>query len=422
MSDPLKKLTSVLGSRRAAIKLLLINEGIAIDGNALKRALPDYPDRYRTKRSKIRPRIVENMFIDSETADVPFVPAEIIIAVDGRESIVKVNLNNNSQFMLEIETETLVISALDQPDLKIPARLLPRPDALSKTINGFPVDSFLQLLGSDRLALLGYTGCANWFQNDQCKFCDSCAQRPDDKTPIPSLNDLRTRYQGNIQAWWQTDGLPYADGVKQGYHAFLNDGDIGPHLHLHVMAGNLIDLNAEWDCMLDLSQQLNHVKPLREVDSYLNLLPPDRPEDIDRAHQLGFRNLIFNMEVFGESAFRTVCPGKHKLMPFDRFLQRLDHAVSVFGKGHVHCGFVQGAQPLADLKQGVTFLAERGVVSDYTSFTPKAGTPWAKKRRPDVFETADFAAFLNGLYRRYSFRPLYCDLSSRSSIMNECLH
>ncbi|MBF0502899.1 MAG: hypothetical protein HQM09_22380 [Candidatus Riflebacteria bacterium] len=419
MFDEISQLTSILGSRRAAIKLLLINEGIEIDGLELKSALPDYPKAYRTKRARMRAGLASGAFVDLETADIPFIPAELLIMVDGAESVVKVNARDTSRFRLGMGTNGLRITTRDSRLESISARLLFRPAALSLTVDGFPIDTYLQLLGCDRLALLGYTGCANWFQGNQCRFCDSCAQRAGAKTPVPSLNDLRLKFKDDVPAWWKSQGKPYSESVARAFATLLSGSGIGPHLHLHVMAGNLLDLDAEWECMLDLSTHLVGVKPLSEVESYLNLLPPKRSSDLDRARKLGFHILIFHMEVYGDQVYREVCPGKHELMPFNTFVERLDQSVALFGRGRVHCGFVLGAQPVAELQAGVAVLAAKGIVPDYTSFTPKAGTPWAKRARPDIHETAGFAAFLAEIYHEHGYSPLYCSLSSRSSIMNE---
>jgi biotin synthase-like enzyme len=187
------------------------------------------------------------------------------------------------------------------------------------------------------------------------------------------------------------------------------------------MAGNLPDSDAEWEYMLELSGILNDVKPLNDVDSYLNILPPLDKQYLYKAEALGFRKMIFNLEVFGEKFFRAVCPGKNMHIPYAVFLQRMREAAEIFGAGMVRCGFVLGAQPAEYLKEGVIELAEQGIVSDFTVFTPKKGTPWEHKKRPDIFEVADISSFLREIYEKYNFSPLYCSLSSRSGIMNELM-
>ena len=202
----------------------------------------------------------------------------------------------------------------------------------------------------------------------------------------------------------------------------LSDPDVGPHVHLHVMAGNLLDVNAEWDYVLQLVQAVTRVVRLQEVDSYLNLLPPPDPVWLERAHALGLDKLIFNLEAYGEAAFSEICPGKQKLIPYQRYLRRMDQAVELFGKGKVYSGFVLGVQPVEDLRRGVAALASRGIVPEYSSFTPKPGTPLAQRARPDLMVTARFARYLADLYQEHGFSPMYCRLSARSSIMTELCH
>ncbi len=172
--------------------------------------------------------------------------------------------------------------------------------------------------------------------------------------------------------------------------------------------------------MLNIAKALSEIKPLSEIDSYLNIMPPVNKKYIEEAKKLGFNNIMFNLEVFGEQKYKEVCPGKHNLIPHQIFIDRMIEAVNFFQPGNVRCGFVFGAQPVNELEAGVKYLAQKGVVSDYTVFTPKKGTPWQNKFQPDIIDVAKFSIFLVSIYKKYNFTPLYDRLSSRSSIMNEC--
>ena len=99
----------------------------------------------------------------------------------------------------------------------------------------------------------------------------------------------------------------------------------------------------------------------------------------------------------------------------------MKESVSIFGKGKVRCNFVLGAQHISKLKKGVQEIAEFGVASDFTIFTPKRGTPWENKPKPTDDEIIDFTSFLYEIYKQYNFEGIYCCESSRSCVLNEML-
>jgi len=419
MKSLFDKIRKELASEIAAIKLFIIRYGLRADGIELSRKIEGYPEKYRTKRSIKYTGIQDGRLVDKEQRDIPRIPEEIFITVDGKESVVKTNYKPDAPFQLRIANDHLLVLA-PELGIKIPCRLSPRHGIFDQIIDGFPADQYIDIIGSDRLAVLGFDGCAGWFYGTQCLFCDSCASRPGEIKARPTLNDLRVQFSDNVAAWLNHVEPPFFKGLEKAYRQALERRQFGPHCHLLVLAGNLTDMESAWEYMLRLSHVLSEVKPLSEIDSYLNMLPPAKTDYIEKVKELGFNNLIANLEVHGEKFFKAVCRGKNDLVPYDLFLERMQDAVAVFGKGHVRCGFVLGAQPVDVLKEGVIQLAEAGIASDYSLFTPKKGTPWEKRDQPDLMEVAAFSRFLSGIYRTYGFKPLYCAMSSRSSIMNEC--
>ncbi|MBT3368862.1 MAG: hypothetical protein HN416_17090 [Nitrospina sp.] len=411
-------LLEILRSRSATLKLLIIRNGISVDGEEMEREIKGYPERFRTKRRHKNTALVDGFLVDAESGYVPFVPEEIFIEVDGRESIVKLNVNENSPFRIT-NTHGKWVVHCNELDLTIPIRLSVRNAIREITINERPGDEYIQVLGQDRVAVLGYEGCSGWFYGTQCKFCDACASRPQEKSARPSLNDLKGRFDNNVEKWLGEVEAPYTNGVTQAYDKVMKDPTVGPHKHIHLMAGNMDDVESEWHYMLRLSAAMNEVHSLADHDSYLNLIPPKEANFLELSKKTGFRNIQFNMEVYGENYYKSICPDKHSKIPFNMFLNRLRESAEIFGKGYVRCGFVFGVQPDEILKKGIRELAKMGVVSDYTIFTPKRGTPWENLKRPDEIQVANFARWLGNIYDDYGFSPLYCSMSSRSCIMNE---
>jgi hypothetical protein len=191
------------------------------------------------------------------------------------------------------------------------------------------------------------------------------------------------------------------------------------------MAGNLLDQDWVWKIFADISTSINNVFPLKDFDSYINIIAPkkeNRTYFLNKAkHEWGYRNLQINLEVIGDQRFKEVCPGKSSLVGYQNSVDTLLEAVKIFGPGHARSNFVLGAQPIEELKEGIKILAAQGVVADYSVFIPKKYTPWADHLRPSMEDIASFSIFLAEIYEKYGFKGIYCGLSSRSNILHEVL-
>lgn len=408
---------SILNNQIATIKLFLLNYGISIDGIKLAESISEYKHKYRVKRQKKTVALVDKQLLDIESDDIPYIPEEIIISISNHRSIVKVNFKADSPFHLIIENQMLYVEC-KALNLKVPAELVRKLSADTFTESGLKVSQFVQVLGMDRVAIMGYDGCDEWYKKKQCLFCDSNPSRKGECSGRPSLNTLHTDFENNISKWLVTY-KQYIKNSKEAFSEFLKQNQISPHFHFLILAGNLSDNHLEWEYVLQLASALNEVKSLKSVDSYLNLIPPLDNSFLQKAKVTGFNKLIFNLEVFHEHRFKAVCPGKHSIIPYKTYLQRMEEAVSIFGEGNIISGFVLGAQPVEELKEGAIYLTEKGITPDFSVFTPKRGTAWEHKAQPDIIEVAEFSAFLSGILKQKGYKSLYCSLSSRSSILNE---
>ena len=410
---------SILKSEPATIKILALSKGISVNGNELAEKISDYPQNYRTKRSKKNTKLVNNQLFDVETENVPFIPEEIFLLFPNGRSVVKMNYKADSPFKLAFENNKLYLIC-EELSIKIKTELSTRRRLTDNEEEATEIDKIMPVLGSDRVAVLGYEGCSGWYSNRQCKFCDSCALRANEKHYIPTLNDCMTKYNCNLKEWISDISENYFSKLAFAYKLQLKTPP-QPHFHLHLMSGNMEDTDFEWEYMLKMADSLNKVQNISSIDSYLNLIPPHNLKLLSQAKEKGFQKLLFSMEVFGEKDYKLVCPEKHALSDFSHFMECLKEAVNIFGKGKVRCNFVLGAQHIDRLKKGVNELAELGVVSDFTIFTPKKGTPWENKPKPNNNEIIDFTSFLYNVYRKYNYEGIYCCESSRSCVLNELL-
>ena len=184
------------------------------------------------------------------------------------------------------------------------------------------------------------------------------------------------------------------------------------------MGGNLPKPEKVWEIAIEVITTLNKVKKISTFDNYLNICPHPTVEHLRTIKNLGIAQVQYNLEVIGKENFRKICPGK---CDYHVFIKKLEEAVSVMGPGNVRSNFVLGIQPVNQLLKGIKKLAKKGIVADYSIFQPKRSTPLVNHPAPTMGEIVYFTKELVKLYKEHGFKGIYCNLSSRSSIINECL-
>ncbi len=92
--------------------------------------------------------------------------------------------------------------------------------------------------------------------------------------------------------------------------------------------------------------------------------------------EAGFKNISHNMEVWDKNIFAAICPGKEKRNSgWQHWVDSLEYAVDIFGKGNVHSNIVGGLAPLDSTLEGIEYLASKGIVCHFSVFHPEKGTP-----------------------------------------------
>lgn len=181
------------------------------------------------------------------------------------------------------------------------------------------------------------------------------------------------------------------------------------------MAGNLLDNTNVWNIAEETIKNMNEYIDFDNFDTYLNIAPHDNINRLKNIKELGIKQVQYNLEIANKELFEYTCPGK---MKYEEFVDKLKEAVSVMGNGNVRTNFVLGLQNIDELLDEVEKFAEFGIVSDYSIFQPKKGTEYYNKKSPSFDEVNYFIERLVDIYMKYGFKPIYCSISSRSSIVN----
>jgi hypothetical protein len=123
---------------------------------------------------------------------------------------------------------------------------------------------------------------------------------------------------------------------------------------------------------------------------------------IDKYKEAGYTHISHNLEVWDKDIFRAICPGKEQRNGgWQHWVDSLEYAVGVFGKGHVHTNIIGGLAPKHTTLEGIEYLASRGIVPNFNSFRPGIGTPLEGYRSPDVAWHWDMLIKGLEIYRRY---------------------
>lgn len=210
-------------------------------------------------------------------------------------------------------------------------RVLPLPSvALESRFDGVAVHA-------DRVRVSPIDGCSF-----ACAFCDSHLS-PYRKRPIEQL------VSGIREA--ETDGR---SSVR----------------HVLVSGGNPRD--ADWPWLLDAYARIKESTSL-PVD--VMLAPSAGAEALDRVRACGVHGVAINMELFDEGQLRAHCPSKCRLGR-EAYRGMLEHAVEVFGRGHVRSLLLLGIEPVETTLRGVEYLAALGVNPVLSPLMPAPGTPF----------------------------------------------
>jgi hypothetical protein len=140
----------------------------------------------------------------------------------------------------------------------------------------------------------------------------------------------------------------------------------------------------------------------RELESYVDVVEAIRekhkkfkgvavigaPADfsiLSKYKDAGYTDLSHNLEVWDKDLFAFVCPGKNRRNGgWQHWIDSLEAAVEIFGKGNVHSNFVGGLDTKEVFLAGIEFLSAKGIVAHFGVFRPEKGTPYEGHRSPDA--------------------------------------
>ncbi|MBQ6215146.1 MAG: hypothetical protein IJJ67_06985 [Oscillospiraceae bacterium] len=140
----------------------------------------------------------------------------------------------------------------------------------------------------------------------------------------------------------------------------------------------------------------------------LYITPPERHEVIDRYFEMKASRIACSLEVWDDKLGESITPGKRSFTTKQRHLDALTYISEKYGPGKAFCNFIIGLEPFETLKEGATYLAERGVIPSASVWMP-FGKPVNGSMKPASLEYfRKTKEMLAGLYLKYNLEPAGC--------------
>lgn len=295
---------------------------------------------------------------------------------------IPVYLDHRSPFLLRREHGTLYLY-LNELRL-FPVEFERRPAYYSlSTSTGVPMG----VLGPHRLqrqVLFEYNAYCDYFsQKTACLFCGITAERP----------PLHNRY-GRFAA----SPAEIAEVVEAAYRE-----ETCSEMQL---TGGVLPGRAEVQYFVEVGRAVKERLGVQMIpNSQAVLVPPPSFEGIDALKEAGWKGVSFNLEVWDERLWGGFVPGKATSMSRERWLESLEYAVGVFGKGNVASVLIAGLEPKRSHWAGVEWLAERGIYGVPIPLAPAPGSAIEGHQTPTAAWHIEVVVKDLDIWERYGLEP-----------------
>ncbi|MDR3277552.1 MAG: hypothetical protein LBT12_02170, partial [Oscillospiraceae bacterium] len=142
---------------------------------------------------------------------------------------------------------------------------------------------------------------------------------------------------------------------------------------------------------------------VRELLLYIT--PPKETALIDEYFALGASRVACSLEVWDLERARAVTPGKIAFTTRARHLEILEYTARKFGAGSAFSNFIIGVEPFETLKEGATYLAERGVIPTASVWMPMGRPVLGTMKAPEVDYYSRVRDLFAELYQKYNLEP-----------------
>jgi hypothetical protein len=172
---------------------------------------------------------------------------------------------------------------------------------------------------------------------------------------------------------------------------------------IQITGGSTFNGEKESEYILSYLNALQTVPRTGELLLYIT--PPDDNGLIDEYFALGASRIACSLEVWDEEAAGKVTPGKIEFTTRERHLRKLEYIAERYGTGKAFSNFIIGLEPLETLRQGATYLAERGIIPTASVWMPMGRPVRGSMTAPGLDYYRAAKEMLAELYLRCKLKP-----------------
>ena len=137
----------------------------------------------------------------------------------------------------------------------------------------------------------------------------------------------------------------------------------------------------------------------------LYITPPKNNDYIDEYFALGANRIACSIEVWDKERAKIITPGKIHFTTRERHLKSLEYITEKHGKNKAFSNFIIGLESFETLKEGATYLAERGITPSASVWVPMGKPVMGSMKAPDLDYFRKVKEMLAELYMKYELTP-----------------
>ncbi|MBI2877268.1 MAG: hypothetical protein HYY20_10335 [Candidatus Tectomicrobia bacterium] len=302
-------------------------------------------------------------------------PAELSLS-DGTMLLFK--QVSSSKYLLRREDGELFLEREGERMAEV--RYSPRPRFYDQlNAEGIPMSRVGQTVDNRCVTFCLSNYCDYFRTHDQCRFCNI----------VPTKGTYGAELVGRKRARQIAEVT--AAAVEEGAANKFN------------LTGGVFPEHKEIDHYVEVMETVREAVNGNLVGANATIAAVD-PRDARRLKAAGFTTAAMNLEVWDKNLFAGICPGKARTVGWQRWTERLEAAVEIFGKGNVRCVFVSGLESKSAFLEGADFLASRGIYVIAIPWNPGPGSMLQGHRSPTPAWHFDLQERLAEINDRHGFR------------------
>lgn len=271
-------------------------------------------------------------------------------------TVVQLRMNRRSSYWIDANEHGWV---LFKERKKIgPVEWLPRPSFYKrKTSGGRDMVKIGQIGGADCLFFCYQNFCSHFARGKQCLFCNLVS------TTVTYDSVLRKKE---------------SEDIGEVAAAAFSEGQV-EHV---LLTGGCFDRHKEVEMLCAILDSIRRHTGFDTIPGTILPSPARSKDDLKEYKEAGIRAIGYSMEIWDESLYKAICPGKSDSVSHDEFIKSIKTAVNIFGEGNVYAVFVMGLEPKDTFLKGVKTATGLGANVVPFFWSPNPGSKLEGHRAP----------------------------------------